>query len=168
MKRNNYLLLFIFIICVVVVGIIWLRGPEDTWICQQGVWEKHGNPNSPMPDSGCGDKVVMIKDIEVFLPQVNDSVSSPLEISGQARGSWYFEGSFPVQLTTVHGLVLGNTTAQAQSDWMTDDFVPFSATLSFTFPEEMTQAELIFEKNNPSGLAEHGVEFRIPVILASQ
>ena len=28
---------------------------EDTWICVNNRWEKHGNPTSPIPLSGCGD-----------------------------------------------------------------------------------------------------------------
>jgi hypothetical protein len=168
MKKNRYLLSFFIVLLVLVVGIIWLRSPEDTWICEQGSWVKHGNPNSQMPNTGCGDQAVTQNDIEVFYPLENDSIISPLEITGRARGSWYFEGSFPVQLTTVHGLVLGNTKAQAQSDWTSDEFVPFTATLEFTLPEGVNQAELIFEKDNPSGLTEHGDEFRVPITLGAQ
>ena len=27
---------------------------EDTWICQNGEWVKHGNPSAPMPTEPCG------------------------------------------------------------------------------------------------------------------
>jgi len=30
-------------------------GGEDTWICVKGEWIKHGVPNAPMPETGCGD-----------------------------------------------------------------------------------------------------------------
>ncbi len=33
-----------------------LGGDEDTWICQNGSWVKHGNPNKPMPETGCGNQ----------------------------------------------------------------------------------------------------------------
>ena len=37
---------------VVIVGARLLT-PEDTWICSEGRWVKHGNPKSPMPTAGC-------------------------------------------------------------------------------------------------------------------
>jgi len=40
------LLTFLGAILVVGLGILFIRGfsQEDNWICQQGVWVKHGNP----------------------------------------------------------------------------------------------------------------------------
>jgi len=32
------------------------RSQEDNWICQNGKWIKHGNPNTPMPEFGCGEE----------------------------------------------------------------------------------------------------------------
>jgi len=49
-------LLVIFILLVVwfllrfVVG-----GPEDSWICDNGQWVRHGNPSAPMPKEVCGE-----------------------------------------------------------------------------------------------------------------
>jgi len=40
------------------LGIRFLGGDEDTWLCQNGAWVKHGNPSSPMPTSGCGDNQI--------------------------------------------------------------------------------------------------------------
>lgn len=165
MKKNYYVIL-LFIFLVFFAGlIIWLRSPEDAWVCKDGTWVKHGSPAEPAPTTGCGEKIQEQADIEIFSPLSDAFITSPLEITGQARGSWYFEGSFPVQLTTIHGLVLGNAVAIAQSDWMTDEFVPFKVTLLFNFPDGTEQAELIFEKDNPSGLPEHGAEYRLPVKL---
>lgn len=31
----------------------FLSGYEDTWICQDGIWVKHGNPTRPMPSESC-------------------------------------------------------------------------------------------------------------------
>jgi len=28
-------------------------GPEDNWICDNGVWVKHGQPSQPMPEKPC-------------------------------------------------------------------------------------------------------------------
>lgn len=53
MTRNKKI--FITIIAVVVVVFLWalIRGPEDTWICVDGQWVKHGVPYAPMPEKEC-------------------------------------------------------------------------------------------------------------------
>jgi hypothetical protein len=33
-----------------------IGGPEDTWICENGEWVKHGKPSAPAPIEPCGDK----------------------------------------------------------------------------------------------------------------
>ncbi len=35
-----------------------LGGNEDTWICVNNQWIKHGNPSVPMPIEGCGEEIV--------------------------------------------------------------------------------------------------------------
>jgi hypothetical protein len=45
---------------------------------------------------------------------------------------------------------------------MTEEFVPFTATLTFEQPETET-GFLVLEKDNPSGLPEQADELRIPV-----
>lgn len=100
--------------------------------------------------------------IQVTSPTQNSLVTSPLQITGQARGNWYFEASFPIRLEDASGTVLGRTTGQAQSDWMTTNFVPFSATLTFTTPTTTT-GWLFLEKDNPSGLPANAAEIQIPV-----
>jgi len=32
----------------------FLGGEEDTWLCVNNQWVKHGNPAAPMPTEGCG------------------------------------------------------------------------------------------------------------------
>ena len=43
-------------ILIIFAGILIARfsANEDTWICVNNKWEKHGNPTSPIPQSGCG------------------------------------------------------------------------------------------------------------------
>lgn len=52
--------IFIAIIIVIVVLFIWflIRGSEDTWICVDGEWIKHGVPSAPMPTEPCGEESV--------------------------------------------------------------------------------------------------------------
>jgi hypothetical protein len=68
-------------------------------------------------------------------PNPKVKIGSPIEISGLAKGNWYFEASFPVQVLDEDGTVLGSDIGQAQSDWMTTDFVPFSGEISFSKPK---------------------------------
>jgi hypothetical protein len=102
--------------------------------------------------------------IRVDEPSPNDLVQNPLTVTGEARGYWFFEASFPVKMLDDKGNLLGTAVAQAQSDWMTEDFVPFSATLEFGVPTTL-KGKLVLEKDNPSGLPENADELRIPVIF---
>jgi hypothetical protein len=95
-------------------------------------------------------------------PLAESIINSPVIISGQARGQWFFEASFPVKIIDAHNQVLGLASAQAQGDWMTDDFIPFKATVDFSQPTTSTGFIVLF-KDNPSGLPEHDAEVKIPV-----
>lgn len=86
-------------------------------------------------------------------------------IKGEAKGSWFFEASFPIRLYDENVKEIGLTIAQAKSDWMTEDFVPFEAILNFQAPTT-EKGILILEKDNPSGLPENADELRIPVFFA--
>ena len=95
------------------------------------------------------------------LPQPGDLVTSPLSIEGEARGTWYFEASFSVRLVDASGTTLAQGPAQALGEWMTNDFVPYHATLSFTAPVSAT-GTLILTRDDPSG-TRVPEELRIPI-----
>ena len=100
--------------------------------------------------------------IVVNTPLPNTEIESPLLIQGKARGNWYFEASFPVSLYDEAGNQLGIMPVQADGEWMTTDYVPFSE--QFTFATSTTSTgTLVFKKDNASGLPEHDNELRIPV-----
>lgn len=105
--------------------------------------------------------------IQLNYPLPNQEISSPLEIIGTARGLWYFEASFPIVLLNNQGEIISQGIATAQDDWMTEEFVPFTATLSFDIPESEKGQEgrLILQKDNPSGLEEHDDHLEIPIIF---
>jgi hypothetical protein len=102
--------------------------------------------------------------IKIETPRKNEKIKSPYVVSGQARGFWFFEASFPVKLIDQNGQVLAQTTAQARGDWLTQNFVSFEATLDFSVVKGQ-KATIVLEKDNPSGLPENAAEIRIPVIL---
>ena len=103
-------------------------------------------------------KIESSPDVIIDFPQANDIISSPLIVSGKARGSWFFEASLPVKLTDEAGNTLAIVTATAQADWMTSDLVPFRALVEFK--STSTSGYLIIAKDNPSGLVENDDSIR--------
>lgn len=102
--------------------------------------------------------------IQVEAPLVNAVVGKEFSVIGKARGAWFFEASFPIVVLGKEGEVLIETHATAQSDWMTEDFVPFRADIKI--PESYTgPAKLILKKDNPSGLAEHDASISFDIAV---
>lgn len=166
----------IIILGLIALGFIFFNGPKNDWICVNGEWIKNGQVNSPMPTTPCPSANVNLSNeninaptevnIKVETPRPNELISSPYEITGQAR-TWYFEGSFSIKLLDANGQEIALAIAQAQSDWMTSEFVPFKATLEFLVDKDQ-DGTLVFIKDNPSGLPEYDEEFSLPVnLLAS-
>lgn len=110
--------------------------------------------------------------ITLTTPVPNGIVESPLRITGEARGPWYFEASFPVTLVNWDGLIIGDGVATAEGEWMTEAFVPFTAEVSFTNPYKegdpdfMKRGAIILQKSNASGLPEHDDALEIPIRFA--
>ncbi|HYE59771.1 MAG TPA: Gmad2 immunoglobulin-like domain-containing protein [Candidatus Kapabacteria bacterium] len=100
--------------------------------------------------------------IRVTNLEPNALVKSPLTVSGEARGYWYFEASFPIRLEDANGTVLVQSYAMAKGEWMTTEFVPFTTQLTFKKPTTKT-GFLVLEKDNPSGLPEQADELKFPV-----
>lgn len=101
--------------------------------------------------------------IEISSPLPNGIITSPIQLSGRARGNWYFEASFPIELQDNQGNVIAVAIAQAQGDWMTEDFVPFSVNLTFAPQVAGSKGQLVFKKDNPSGMPENDASLIVPV-----
>ncbi len=105
----------------------------------------------------------------VNMPKANDSVSSPLVVSGYIDGKdrWTgFEGQVgTVQLLDGNGKVLtfGILTA-TDENWMQFP-TNFSTTLNFSSPTTSV-GTLLFKNENASGLPEYEREFRLPIKFA--
>lgn len=105
-------------------------------------------------------------DLIVMDTPVRDSVVvSPITITGKARGTWFFEASFPITIVDWDGRIIGEGHAEAQSDWMTTEFVPFIANVTFAVPENTPyrRGAIILRKDNPSGLPQNDDALEIPV-----
>ncbi len=220
MKQKHKKTLIIISLCCLGVAIALViarfASEEDTWLCENGQWVKHGSPSADKPSEPClsseansnsltnqttnidtvinsyedcvvagnpvmesyppkcstgsgktftqniGNELEMTDYITIDSPRPNDVVVSPLQISGQAVGSWYFEAVFPITLTDENNKTLATISAQSQSDWMTQDFVSFTASLEFDQPDTDT-GFLILQNANPSGLPEHQKTLTVPV-----
>ena len=92
--------------------------------------------------------------IQITQPLSGQYISSPLKIEGIARGYWFFEASFGIELTDENYQQITETYATALGEWMTEDWVPFESTLTFSTLKSKN-GYLIFHKANPSGLLEH-------------
>jgi len=89
-----------------------------------------------------------------------------LKISGEARGYWFFEGDFPVIVTDWDGRIIAEGYASAGESWMTEDFIPFEAEISFEVDNSISsKGTLILQKDNASGMPEHDDALEIPVIF---
>ncbi len=180
MKNQKILIYLLVILIILILVFIGLRlfTPEDTWLCQNGQWVKHGNPSAPAPTQACGNVNASINNnlnqpaepdnttspnLILNNLQPDQQISSPFVLEGEAR-LWYFEASFPIRLEDTNGKTIETAIAQAQDDWMTEDFVPFKVDLEFLV-NEPTAAILILMKDNPSGLPQFDEKVEIPVML---
>src|SRR3989338_6588928 len=104
---------------------------------------------SPLPDS-----VIDLMDPETVVT-----------VTGKARGNWFFEASFPVELLNETGDVLAIGIAQAYGEWMTTDYVPFQASVKFkaTIAQTGSIGALVLRKDNPSGEPAYDDAFTVPV-----
>lgn len=193
MKKNHFIFLYIIIIALILVIIVtrkdWLSDGNTTVIhtstitnfdecanagypiqesyprrCAvpqgQTFTEKISTPITPSvtPDTS-HDNIIKVTE-----PQLNQSITSPVTIKGIARGNWYFEASFPIVILDANDKVLAEVPAQAQGEWMTNDFVPFEAIVSFPKPTT-TNGKIILKKDNPSGMPENEDQIEIPVLF---
>lgn len=129
------------------------------------VWWQFGAPKPGVEDTGnAAQKADLIR---VTSPLPNSTVQSPLTVTGQARGTWYFEASFPVFLVDWDGRIIAQGIAQAKGDWMTEEFVPFEAILIFAADKNAysNRGALILKKDNPSGLPEYDDALEMPVVI---
>jgi hypothetical protein len=143
----------------IVVGVRLLGGDEDTWICSDGQWVKHGNPSSPKPTVPCPGQA---PEVVVTSPQPHQAISTPLTVTGKARGDWFFEASAILRLLDAQQREIASGTVHALGDWMADSLVDFEGRIRFVSPASDT-GTLVLQNDNPSGLPGNQKEFRVPV-----
>ncbi|HRN70959.1 MAG TPA: Gmad2 immunoglobulin-like domain-containing protein [Candidatus Woesebacteria bacterium] len=111
-----------------------------------------------------GNEIEKMDLIQIIQPRPNTIVTSPLIIQGNARGNWFFEGTFEVYILDENGTEIARSFAQAQEDWMTENFVYYESKLIFEKPTTV-KGTLVLEKQNASGLPEHDDKLLVPVLF---
>ncbi len=107
-------------------------------------------------------------------PSPLEVISSPLLIEGEARGTWFFEATFPISVVDWDGKIIAEGFGSAvldpsdpKSTWMTEEFVPFKAEIVFETPENIgdfsNRGVIILQKSNASDLPENDDALEIPI-----
>lgn len=140
----------------------------DAKLCPDGSAVGRIGPNCEFapcptpPSSRIADDLIVID-----YPMLGDTISSPVIVRGKARGSWFFEASFPIIIVDWDGRIIGEGHATAQDDWMTTEFVPFIGTISYTVDPQTPydRGAVIFRKDNPSGLPQNDDAREVPIVF---
>lgn len=102
--------------------------------------------------------------IQVELPFPGAVTGKEFSVIGKARGTWFFEASFPIDVLDKDGKILVQTYATAQGEWMTQDFVAFKGDvkvpITYTGP-----ATLVLKKDNPSDMRELDASISFPFVI---
>lgn len=165
----------LFLAVLVLLGLRFYS-PEDNWLCQNGQWIKHGNPEASMPTSGCGAEnnsqntsaegqpaenvEVPMVNIQVSSPVNNQKVGLPLVVQGQAR---VWENTVNIRLLEKKSrrvLVEDFVTADAPD---MGEFGPFSKELYYPTPKESEGILEVFDYSAKDGTEQDKVI--IPVIF---
>src|SRR3990167_5567670 len=102
--------IIILILLVLALGIVWFGFLKD---------EKVTITPTPLPTE-TEEKITYIKAstdlIVVDLPYPGAVTGKEFSVIGRARGYWFFEASFPIELLDKDGNVLATAIAQAESE----------------------------------------------------
>lgn len=128
--------LLVLIVVVVFLAIRFLSGDEDTWLCQNGQWVKHGNPAALEPITPCeldNNQVQPepLTNITINQPLVDAIISSPVTIKGLAR---VFENVLQVRIKDASGQVLAENSTMANSQDI-GLFGPYQIDLAYNNPQ---------------------------------
>lgn len=138
---------------------------KDARICPDGSTVGREGPScefAPCPS-------VPVEDIIIIdAPSSGDRVTSPITVSGKARGNWFFEGSFPIVVVNWDGLIIGEGIATAEGEWMTTEYVPFTGSVFYTLDPNTPydRGAVIFRKDNPSGLPGNDDAREVPIFFS--
>ena len=175
MKKQNIVIL-VLILVIIFGGLIALKVFKPHVTCwpycgQTKVDKVKTGDTKDQIKTGLANPASVSENSEHFLHlniRPGDKISSPLKITGESGGGWFFEGSFPINLVDWDGKIIATGIAKTTADWMTTKFVPFEAELTFTVPANVSgqstnKGTIIFKKDNPSGLPQNDAAYELPI-----
>lgn len=186
-KSKKTIIIVSVIIVVTIIAGVWLwrsNGGGGEWVCENSEWVMKGKTDEPKPDKECNGNVVhdgpkdrvkpdkeMLEidskktaegiDIRVSSPHVNQTITSPLKIAGEAKG-WYTDNTFQVLLIDEKGVVIA--TGTAKTDGAGEDYAPFTAEITFD-AKDAKAGDLVFQKSNPTNDPAKAGTFSYPVFF---
>ena len=146
---------FYLILGVLVIGfLIWL-----------GVSHKNTEVQEPVLETPEITYINASSDMIVpELPFPGAVTGKEFSVIGTARGNWYFEASFPIEVLDQDGNTLVQSYATAQGEWMTTGFVPFKGEVKI--PETyIGPATLVLHKDNASGEPDKDASISFPIVI---
>jgi hypothetical protein len=149
-KSKIYLIIFVVMILLAIVLTVTKKAnapivppPED---------------NQDIGIQGNGGDLVFLS----VLP--NAKVSGVLNLTGEVKGGYFFEGNILINILDANKNMLKQGHGTATTEWMTADPVTFSTTVDFTgLP--VGPAYLEIHNDNASGLPENDKNILIPIII---
>ncbi|MFA6430598.1 MAG: DUF192 domain-containing protein [Candidatus Paceibacterota bacterium] len=73
MKILKKIFWVIIIIGFVILSIRFFSGNEDSWLCVNGQWIRHGNPDGAMPTTKCGDDTIATPSVnKIYVTQCGE------------------------------------------------------------------------------------------------
>ncbi|MBI2611023.1 hypothetical protein HYW60_03785 [Candidatus Kaiserbacteria bacterium] len=119
---------------------------------------------APTPTPGATTTEPFVSEnVIVTSPLSHESVPRTFRVAGQARGSWFFGASFPLQVRDPENNNVGGGIAQTADNWMTTEFVSFEGKVEVE--DYSGPANLVLLKDNPSGLPELEDSVEFPIVV---
>src|SRR3989338_4324891 len=143
MTRLGWTVVSILAVIIVVLAIALFALPAP---------DSPTSPTPPTPAPTPSPAAFTSENVRVFSPVPGAAVSRQFTVLGEARGSWFFEASFPIKVVDANNNQVGTGIAMTADNWMTTEFVPFSAQV--TVENYSGPATIVLLKDNPSGLPE--------------
>ena len=147
---------------IVIFGIIWILGlnRSPAAVVEPNPIENENPTTTPATLSYVNADATKIR---ILSPLPGSIVPPNFALTGEARGPWFFEASFPIEIVDPNGTRILMMPVQAGAEWMTTEFVPFSTQVSV--PGYRGPATLILHRDNASGLPEHDARVSFPIII---
>jgi len=88
---NKKIILSVVVVVLIIaaaIAVVRFSTDEDTWICNDHQWIKHGSPDKPMPQTGCGEKQNN-NEVEINFSKVGNITNFDTKTNKETQ-AWYF------------------------------------------------------------------------------